>query len=164
MHTLILDALEATGARLPDKTAFIDEETSVTFSRLIALSRAVGSALSARVAPRTVVGFYMDKSCATVAGFLGAVYAGCAYAQLNLRHPAARVRAILDTLAAPVVVTDRAHEAQLRAMDDLGALILGAEKYQKLLDHVTTADGRQPPEAVDKELGEILEAFNQGKN
>ena len=117
MHTLILDALEATGARLPDKTAFIDEETSVTFSRLIALSRAVGSALCARVAPRTVVGFYMDKSCATVAGFLGAVYAGCAYAQLNLRHPAARVRAILDTLAAPVVVTDRAHEAQLRAMD-----------------------------------------------
>ena len=117
MHTLILDALEATAARLPEKTAFVDAESSVTFAQLTGLSRAAGSALTAHVAPRTVVGFYMDKSVQTVAGFLGAVYAGCAYAQLNLRHPAARILAILETLGAPVVVTDRAHEAQLRAME-----------------------------------------------
>ena len=135
MHTLILDALEATGARLPDKTAFVDEEAQLTFAQLIALSRAAGSALSRRAAPRTVIGFYMDKSCATVAGFMGAVYAGCAYAQLNLRHPAARVRAILDTLASPVVVTDRAHEAQLRAMDVPGEILLLEELLDSPIDH-----------------------------
>ena len=51
----------------------------------------------------------MDKSVAAVTGFMGAVYAGCAYAPLNLRHPAARIRDILSTLGSPVVVTDRAH-------------------------------------------------------
>lgn len=55
--------------------------------------------------PRSVVGFYMDKGVETVVGFMGAVYAGCAYSQLNLRHPAPRVRAMLETLDTPIVVT-----------------------------------------------------------
>ena len=93
MKYLILDHLEATAARLPHKTAFADEGSAVTFAELVRLSRAVGSARCARVSPRTTVGFYMDKSVQTVAGFFGAVYAGCAYSQLNLRHPAARIRA-----------------------------------------------------------------------
>ena len=72
---------------------------------------------------------------------------------------------VLRALAAMLKAPDESDPyAQLTAMDRLGALILGSEKYQKLLDHVTTEDGRQPPDAVDKELGEIMAAFNQRKN
>ena len=56
MQYLILDHLEATAARLPLKTAFADECSAVTFKELVRLSRAVGSALSARVSPRTTIG------------------------------------------------------------------------------------------------------------
>lgn len=116
MKYLILDHLEATCARLPQKTAFADENSALSFAELVRLARAAGSALAARVSPRQTVGFYLDKSTQAVAGFFGAVYAGCAYSQLNLRHPAARIRAILDTLACPVVVTDREHESALAAL------------------------------------------------
>lgn len=72
---------------------------------------------------------------------------------------------VLRALAAMLKAPDESDPyAQLTAMDRLGTLILGSEKYQKLLDHVTTEDGRQPPDAVDKELGEIMAAFNRGKN
>ena len=72
---------------------------------------------------------------------------------------------VLRALAAMLKAPDESDPyAQLTAMDRLGTLILGSEKYQKLLDHVTTEDGRQPPDAVDKELGEIMAAFNQEKN
>ena len=72
---------------------------------------------------------------------------------------------ILRALAATMKAPDEADPfAQLTALDNLGTLILGADKYQKLLDHVATEDGLQPPAAVDKELGEILAAYNQGKN
>ncbi len=124
MKYLILDDLEATAERLPDKVAFVDETAEITFAQLVARARAVGSALAAHVSPRQTVGFYMDKSVATVAGFFGAVYAGCAYSQLNLRHPAARIRAILETLSSPVVVTDRAHESALREMDAPGEILI----------------------------------------
>ena len=72
---------------------------------------------------------------------------------------------IMRALAAMMKAPDASNPyAQFTALDDLGTLILGAEKYQKLLDHVATEDGRQPPEAVGKELGEILAAFDKGKN
>ena len=116
MKTLILDYLEETAARLPDKTAFADPDSSVTFAALLRGARAVASALLGCTQPRMVLGFYMDKSVAALVGFMGAVYAGCAYAPLNLRHPAARILSILDTLDAPVIITDRAHLAQLEAM------------------------------------------------
>ena len=134
MKYLILDHLEATAARLPHKTAFADEGSAVTFAELVRLSRAVGSALCARVSPRTTVGFYMDKSVQTVAGFFGAVYAGCAYSQLNLRHPAARIRAILETLASPVVVTDRAHEDALRDMEVPGDILILEDLLESAID------------------------------
>ena len=131
MKTLILDYLEDTAARLPDKTAFADPDSSVTFAALLRGARAVASALLGCTQPRMVLGFYMDKSVAALVGFMGAVYAGCAYAPLNLRHPAARILSILDTLDAPVVITDHAHLAQLEAMQP-GRTLLCVED---LLEH-----------------------------
>ena len=124
MKTLILDYMEATAARLPEKIAFADENTSVTFGALVARAQAAASALCADVPPRSVIGFYMDKGVDTVVGFMGAVYAGCAYSLLNLRHPAARIRAMLETLDTPVVVTDRAHLAQLEALEAPARILL----------------------------------------
>lgn len=139
MKYLILDYLEATASRLPQKTAFADEAGSVTFESLVRLSRAAGSALCAHAAPRTAIGFYMDKSVQTVAGFMGAVYAGCAYSLLNLRHPAARIRAILETLASPIVVTDRAHEDALRAMDVPGEILILEDLLETPVDEPALA-------------------------
>ena len=139
MKYLILDYLEATAAAYPDKVAFVDPDASATFSELVRLSRAAGSALAKKVAPRTTVGFYLDKSVSAVCGFMGAVYAGCAYSQLNLRHPAARIHAILDTLTSPVVVTDRAHLEQLSAMGVRGEILLLEELLESETDDALLA-------------------------
>ena len=114
--TLILDFLEETAARVPEKTAFLDPQGEITYTDLVKKARAVGSALHKYVSPRNVVGFYLDKSCDAVVGFLGAVYAGCGYAQLNLRHPASRILSILESLRSGVVVTDRTHAEALSGM------------------------------------------------
>lgn len=125
MKTLILDHFEATCERLPDKTAFVDAQEEMTFAQLRGAARAVGTALIAKTSPREKIGFYMDKSARTVAGFLGAVYASCAYAQLNLRYPPARIAGILDTLGADIVVTDREHaEALAGAAGDRQVLLI----------------------------------------
>ena len=124
MKYLILDHLEATAARLPGQTAFVDESGSITFRELVCKAGAVGTALAACTVPRMTIGFYMDKSVQTVVGFMGAVYAGCAYSLLNLRHPAVRIRTILETLACPVVITDRANEEALRAMEVPGKILI----------------------------------------
>lgn len=142
MKTLILDYMEATAARLPEKTAFADENASVTFGALVARAKAVASALCAYVPPRSVIGFYMDKGVDTVVGFMGAVYAGCAYSLLNLRHPAARVRAMLETLDTPIVVTDRAHLAQLEALEAPARILLIEDLQTTAVDEPALASIR----------------------
>ena len=142
MKTLILDYMEATAARLPEKTAFADETAFVTFGALVARAKAVASALCAYVPPRSVIGFYMDKGVDTVVGFMGAVYAGCAYSLLNLRHPAARVRAMLETLDTPIVVTDRAHLAQLEALEAPARILLIEDLQTTAVDEPALASIR----------------------
>ena len=149
MKTLILDYLEETAARLPDKTAFADPDTSVTFAELEHGARAVASALLTHVQPRTVLGFYMDKTVSVLVGFMGAVYAGCAYAPLNLRHPAARILSILGTLDAPVVVTDRAHLAQLEAMQPGRTLLCVEDLLAHEIDDAALAAVRRGMIDVD---------------
>ena len=101
---------------MPEKNAFIDPDQSITFASLVNKARSIGSALLTYVPPKNVIGFYLDKSCEAITGFLGAVYAGCGYAQLNLRHPASRILSIVESLNAGVVVTDRAHAEALSAI------------------------------------------------
>ena len=137
MKYLICDYLEATAQRLPEKTAFADVDSAVSFAELVRLARAVGSALLGRVAPRSTVGFYLDKSTQAIVGFMGAMYAGCAYSQLNLRHPAARIRSILETLGTPVVVTDRAHAQALAEIGVPCEVLL----LEELMDAPADEDG-----------------------
>ena len=137
MKYLICDYLEATAQRLPEKTAFADVDSAVSFAELVRLARAVGSSLLGRVAPRSTVGFYLDKSTQAIVGFMGAMYAGCAYSQLNLRHPAARIRSILETLGTPVVVTDRAHAQALAEIGVPCEVLL----LEELMDAPADEDG-----------------------
>ena len=75
--TNILEFLEQTAKRLPDKTAFADVNASLTFSQLEKQSRSIGTALQRLSSPREPVVFFLEKSTLCVAGFLGAVKAGC---------------------------------------------------------------------------------------
>ena len=138
----ILDHLEAAASRLPEKTAFADETSAISFSQLVFRARAVGSALAPLVQPRSVVGLYMDKSVAAIVGFMGAVYAGCAYSQLNLRHPAVRIKAILETLDTPVVITDKAHLAQLQEIGVEQKILLIEDLQETALDEAALAERR----------------------
>lgn len=73
----VLDYLEESVAKYPDKIAFADADSSVSFSELQIQARKIGSALATRLAPRTPVVFCMEKSVNTIIGFMGAVTAGC---------------------------------------------------------------------------------------
>ena len=124
MKHLILDYLEETASRYPDKTALTDPSVSLSFSEWLRKAHAIGSALLRYVRPGNVIGFYTDKTCLTLCGFIGAVYAGCGYAQLNVRHPATRILTMLDSLGCGIAVTDREHLDQLCETGYRGEILL----------------------------------------
>ncbi|MBR2188431.1 MAG: amino acid adenylation domain-containing protein [Eubacterium sp.] len=122
----VLEYLEQTAARLPGKTAFADPEDAVTWAELLHESRCVAAALAGAeaIAPRTPVPVFLEKSVNAIRAFMGIVTAGCFYAQLDVRQPAARLGQILEKLNAPAVITDSAHLQKLLETGYGGKLLL----------------------------------------
>ena len=116
MQTNILEYLDASAARFPDKIAFGGERSALTFAQLRAAARAAGSYLTARIAPRQPVAVFMEKTPECLAAFFAAVCAGCFYVPLDTKMPAERIRLIFDTLEPAFVFYDEKNADAARAV------------------------------------------------
>ena len=113
----VLEYLENSAEKYPDKEAAKDLQESYTYRQLADYGRRIGSALTARSAggtqdravrqhaglqqgTRRPVIVYMEKSARALASFMGTVYAGCFYTFISPSQPVSRIRRILDVLRA----------------------------------------------------------------
>lgn len=104
MLTNILQYLENTVLTCPDKTAFSDGVSALTFEDLYQKSRAVGSALCRRGLYHEAIAVLMEKSPDELAAFFGAVYAGCFYVPLDPEMPVGRMEKILENVTPRVLI------------------------------------------------------------
>ena len=108
MGRSVLEYLEASRLRNPDKCAVADERENLSYGQLFFRSRGVGTALAAKIAPGEPVGVYLEKGVPAITAFFGAVYAGGFYSVLNPELPDARLSQIAGVLEPRVIVTDAA--------------------------------------------------------
>ena len=104
MKTSILEYLEESARKYPDKTAFADEHTSCTFKELEQTARRTGTALAKYFTPRNPVPVFMEKSVETIGVFMGAVYAGCFYVLMDTKQPASALTDTHGTMATELIV------------------------------------------------------------
>lgn len=107
MQTNILEYLEATVVRLPDKVAYSNGTDDLTFSALSCNARAIGSALLERGYTKAPIAILMEKHPNEIAAFFGAVYAGCFYVPLDPEMPVARMETILESVGADLLIVDK---------------------------------------------------------
>ena len=124
MKTNILEYLEGSSKRFPDKTAFADEHSSCTFRELEMTARRLGTALAKYFVPRNPVPVFMEKSVETIGVFMGAVYAGCFYVLIDTKQPASRLNQILEILDSEVIVTSEKYLEDLEKLDFKGEVVL----------------------------------------
>ncbi len=135
MQKNILEYLEATASRIPDKLAFSTGTESMTFGEVYTQARAVGSYLCECGLYRESVVIFMDKHPRTVTAFWGVVYAGCFYVCLDEKMPSARIASILENLRPRAVIADKKNLA--------AAQTLGLEStflYDDICTHACNAD------------------------
>lgn len=124
MKTNILEYLEGSSKRFPDKTAFADEHSSCTFRELEMTARRIGTTLAKYFVPRNPVPVFMEKSVETIGVFMGAVYAGCFYVLIDTKQPASRLNQILEILDSEVIVTSEKYLEDLEKLDFKGEVLL----------------------------------------
>ena len=124
MITNVLDYLDASTKRFPDKIAFGDDKSTLTFTQFRDKARRGGTYLAGRIGPRQPVAVFMEKTPDCLAAFFAAVSAGCFYVPLDTKMPAERIKLIFDTLHPAFVFYDakNAETAQAVAGDAQCAL------------------------------------------
>lgn len=120
MQTNILEYLERTVRRCPEKTAFADEKQGLTFRQLHDQARAIGSYLHQAGVSRQAVVVFMKKQPRAIAAFLGAVYGGDYYVPLDEEMPRHRIELIFQNLEPAAVICDDATEGILAQLDYKG--------------------------------------------
>ncbi|MBR6694187.1 MAG: amino acid adenylation domain-containing protein [Clostridia bacterium] len=119
----VLEYLEESASRLPQKTAVRDSAAEYSFIELLDKSRRIGSALSARDVVRRPVAVMMDKGAAALSAFFGIAYAGGFYVLMNPDLPKSRLMQIREVLGSDYVITDEAHKEAAEAVFGSAAVL-----------------------------------------
>ena len=122
MQRNVLEYLEATAPRLPDKVAFSNGTDSLTFGQLSRSARGIGTWLAGQGLSHEPVVVFMEKHPRSVAAFFGVVYSGCFYVPIDEEMPAYRVELIFQTLRPRAVLCDEKTRGQVEAMGYGGIL------------------------------------------
>lgn len=123
MQTNVLEYLEETVTRLPDKTAFADEEVRLTFQQVYHRARSIGSQLLNQGAEREPVVVYMKKSPCTLTAFFGVIYSGCYYVPIDEEMPRRRMELILQNTQAQYMIYDESTKAKAEELGFSGTLV-----------------------------------------
>ena len=104
----VLEYLERSAERFPDKTALQDEHESLTYAEYARQAKNVATYLLANEAAgyrNRPVAVIIDRNIRSIVAFMGIVYSGNFYVPIDNTMPAERVKLIYDTLD-PVAVID----------------------------------------------------------
>ena len=115
----ILQYLEATALRFPEKIAFSDgaDGQSLTFSALLDAVRRTGSGLLARCARGARIAVLMDRHPATIAAMLGVIAAGGCYVVLDAGMPVARMMDIVARAGVSLVIADEKNAPLAKSLE-----------------------------------------------
>ncbi|MBR6329431.1 MAG: amino acid adenylation domain-containing protein [Lachnospiraceae bacterium] len=106
MQTDILEYLEKSAERCPEKTAFADEVSSLTYGQLKELAQRAGTYIENTLGgDRRPVMVLMKKSPENLAAFFAVLSSGRAYVPLDCEMPPARAGLIKGNLMPAAVIT-----------------------------------------------------------
>ncbi len=127
----IIEYLEQSAEKYPDKTAFADETTACTFKELKERARRVGSFLAQEGCHCKPVPVVMEKSTSAIAIMMGIVYAGGFYVILDASQPTIRLNQILAALKPQMLIADRENMEVVNSLDYSGMVYHPDELMKK---------------------------------
>lgn len=122
MAITILDCLEATAGKFPEKVALSDGKSAVTFGQWLDYAKRIGSVLvqSSCGEMRRPVLVFVDRCVETLVGFMGVVESGNFYVPIDSKMPAERMRHIVGVLNPIAALTLADNDDKL--LDEAGCI------------------------------------------
>ena len=118
MQKNVLEYLQASASRFPDKVAFADEREALTFSALDERARSLGTSVATQTgAVNRPVAVLSERTAETLAAFMGVLYSGNYYVPLDSQMPKDRIKSILDCLDPILLIYADENRALAESLD-----------------------------------------------
>lgn len=117
MKYTVLDYLEDTASKFPDKVAFADLNRKITWSQFTSNAKKLSYFISENFERGTAVPVMMEKSVEALEYFFAALYAGCFYSYFDSTFPDSRLSSMINTLGVKKIIAERKNEKKLGALE-----------------------------------------------
>lgn len=134
--TNVLEYLESTALRVPEKIAFFNDEESISFSSVLNKARSIGTFLSKQGYYNEPVVVFMGKKPSTIVSFLGVVYSGNYYVPIDDEIPRHRIELILSNLKPKAMICDDKTKELARDYGFEGSIYLYNDMVACMADEV----------------------------
>jgi amino acid adenylation domain-containing protein len=136
MQRNVLEYLEQTVPRVPNKTAYANEDAEITFQEVYQKSRAIGTFLYERKHEKEPIVVFMGKHPNTIVAFFGVIYSGNYYVPIDEEMPRHRIELIFQSLNPKAVICDDVTKDVISSFPYQGQIYL----YDDIV-HTTVNDG-----------------------
>ena len=106
MQNNVLKYLYEIVKKKPEKTAFSDGTSGLTFEEVYRRCRSIGSFLNGKGIYKKPVVVFMKKSPQEITAFFGIIAGGDFYVPVDEEMPAGRIQLILNNVQSPLIICD----------------------------------------------------------
>lgn len=129
MKINLIEYLEQTVKRIPDKTAVISGTNKISFIDLHFKSLVIAQNIIALGNfTNKPVAVYLSKSTESIISDVGITYSGNIYMNLDVKTPIERIRNIINLIQPGIVITNDVHVSNITSICSAGSSILNIDK------------------------------------
>ena len=140
MQYSVLEYLEESARKYPDKVAFLEQKQEMTFSetkrRALCIAKAIREACALRRQPILV---YLPKGVSCIASFMGILYSGNFYTPTDVKFPFPKLQGVMDVLHPALILTDTKNKAKLLENGVEPSTILNIEEIPSDIKHLDSS-------------------------
>ena len=131
MKRNILEILEETAERFPNKIIYEDINRKSTYQEFINTTKKIGTSLSEKLNKiNTPVAIYVDRSVACLEAMMGVTYSGNYFIVLDTKSPKERNDLILGALPNPTLIVEQKNKEKIKDLDFDGEIFI----YEELVN------------------------------
>ncbi|GLX70690.1 amino acid adenylation domain-containing protein [Paenibacillus glycanilyticus] len=134
MQFNVMEYLEHTVRRVPDKIAYANDEFGLTFQEVYGQSRAVGTFLNSLNLQKQPIVVFMNRSPKAIAAYYGVIYSGNFYVPLDDEMPRNRIETIIRKINPSAIICDESTKQTADAIGFQGGIHLFDDLIQGPVD------------------------------
>lgn len=143
MQYNVLEYLEDTVKRVPDKLAYANEQTGFSFKEVYNQARAIGTFLYRQSIHKEPVVVFMNRHPKTIVAFYGVIYGGSYYVPIDEEMPSSRIELILKKINPRAILCDESTKNVVEAFDFNGSIYVYEDIIKTKIEENVLSNIRQ---------------------